>query len=91
MIARALMGAPDLLMLEDPSAGLAPPAIAAVAEALRGLTVLIADEQLALARAIADRIVLVEDGASCSTRREPRRSRTSAWASAYITGSSSTA
>ena len=37
MIARALMGAPELLVLEDPSAGLGPPAIAAVAEALRGL------------------------------------------------------
>jgi branched-chain amino acid transport system ATP-binding protein len=55
------MGTPELLILEDPSAGLAPPAIEAVANALRGLTVLIADEQLALARH-ADRIVLVEDG-----------------------------
>ena len=56
------MGAPDLLILEDPSAGLAPRAIEAVANALRGLTVLIADEQLALARH-ADRVVLVEAGA----------------------------
>jgi branched-chain amino acid transport system ATP-binding protein len=61
VIARALMGAPDLLILEAPSAGLAPRAIEAVAHALRGLTVLIADEQLALARH-ADRIVLVEHG-----------------------------
>jgi branched-chain amino acid transport system ATP-binding protein len=62
VIARALMGAPDLLILEEPSAGLAPPAIAAVAEALQGLSVLIADEQLALARH-AHRIVLVESDA----------------------------
>jgi branched-chain amino acid transport system ATP-binding protein len=61
VIARALMGAPDLLILEEPSAGLAPRAIEAVARALSGLTVLIADEQLALARH-ADRIVLVERG-----------------------------
>jgi branched-chain amino acid transport system ATP-binding protein len=61
VIARALMGAPDLLILEEPSAGLAPRAVEAVANALRGLTVLIADEQLALARH-ADRIVLVEHG-----------------------------
>ncbi len=61
VIARALMSAPDLLILEEPSAGLAPRAIEAVATALRGLSVLIADEQLALARH-ADRIVLVEDG-----------------------------
>jgi branched-chain amino acid transport system ATP-binding protein len=61
VIARALMGAPDLLILEEPSAGLAPQAIEAVADALRGLTVLIADEQLGLAWH-ADRIVLVEHG-----------------------------
>ena len=78
VIARALMGAPELLVLEDPSAGLAPPAIAAVAEAIQGLTVLIADERLALASAAADRIVLVErrpDRPRRAARR--RRSRTS--------------
>ena len=60
VIARALMGEPELLVLEDPSAGLAPPAIQAVAEAIAGLTVLIGDEHLALARAAAHRVVLVE-------------------------------
>jgi len=60
VIARALMGDPELLVLEDPSAGLAPPAIRAVAEAIDGLTVLIADGHLALARAAAQRVVLVE-------------------------------
>jgi len=61
VIARALMGAPELLVLEDPSAGLAPPAIEAVGHAIGGLTVLIAEERLALAGAAADRIVLVEN------------------------------
>ena len=60
VVARALMGAPELLVLEDPSAGLAPDAIDAVARAIEGLTVLIADEHLALAERAADRIVLVE-------------------------------
>ena len=63
MIARALMGAPELLVLEDPSAGLAPPAIDAVAEAIAGPHG--ADRRRA-ARArprAADRIVLVEDDA----------------------------
>ena len=36
VIARALMGAPDLLVLEDPSAGLGPPAIAALVERCAG-------------------------------------------------------
>jgi branched-chain amino acid transport system ATP-binding protein len=60
VIARALMARPELLILEDPSAGLGPQAIAAVAQALEGLTVLIADESLALASQAADRIVLLE-------------------------------
>ncbi len=61
VIARALMAAPELLVLEDPSAGLAPDAINMVARAIAGLTVLIADEHLALAERAAARIVLVED------------------------------
>jgi branched-chain amino acid transport system ATP-binding protein len=60
VIARALIGEPDLLILDDPSAGLGPPAVRAVAEALRGLEAVIADERLTLARAVADRIVLIE-------------------------------
>ena len=63
VIARALAGRPELLVLEDPCAGLAPPAIEAVAQAIAGLTVLIADESLALARRAADRIVLIEHDA----------------------------
>jgi branched-chain amino acid transport system ATP-binding protein len=91
VIARALMGAPDLLVLEDPSAGLAPPAIAAVAEAIRGLTVLIADEQLALAREVADRIVLVEDGRVVLDAPRAQALADERLGLGYITGSSSTA
>ena len=91
VIARALMGAPELLILEDPSAGLGPPAIAAVADAIRGLTVLIADEGLSLARAVANRVVLLEDDRivldlpTAQALEDERRGL------GYITGSSSRA
>jgi branched-chain amino acid transport system ATP-binding protein len=90
VIARALMGAPELLILEDPSAGLAPPAVNAVAEALEGLTVLIADEQLALARR-ADRIVLVEDDAIVLDQPRAQALADERLGVGYITGSSSRA
>jgi branched-chain amino acid transport system ATP-binding protein len=90
VIARALMGSPDLLILEEPSAGLAPPAVNAVAEALRGLTVLIADEQLALARH-ADRIVLVGGDAVVLDAPAAQALADERLGVGYITGSSSTA
>ncbi|HEY6890886.1 MAG TPA: ATP-binding cassette domain-containing protein, partial [Solirubrobacter sp.] len=90
VIARALMGAPELLILVEPSAGLAPPAVNAVAEALEGLTVLIADEQLALARR-ADRIVLVEDDAIVLDQPRAQALADERLGVGYITGSSSRA
>jgi branched-chain amino acid transport system ATP-binding protein len=90
VIARALMGAPDLLILEEPSAGLAPPAIQAVADALEGLTVLIADEQLALARH-ADRIVLLSDDAVVLDAPRAQALADERLGVGYITGSSSRA
>jgi branched-chain amino acid transport system ATP-binding protein len=66
-IARGLMAAPRLLVLDEASAGLAPPAVAAVAGALEairreGTAVLLADVGLALAGRLADRVILLEDG-----------------------------
>jgi branched-chain amino acid transport system ATP-binding protein len=76
VIARAAMSAPGLLVLDEPSAGLGPPALAAVAVALRSLcaAVLLAERGLALARRCADRVVLVEDGAVVleAPRDDPR-------------------
>jgi branched-chain amino acid transport system ATP-binding protein len=91
VIARALMGAPALLVLEDPSAGLGPPAIQAVAEALEGLTVLIADEGLALARKAAGRIVLIEHDRVVLDAPAAQALANERLGIGYITGSSSTA
>lgn len=67
VIARALMGGPRLLVLDEPSAGLSPRAVELVAAALEavraeGTAVLLCDRGLLLPRRVADRVLLLEDG-----------------------------
>jgi branched-chain amino acid transport system ATP-binding protein len=67
-IGRALMTRPRLLLMDEPSEGLAPKVvreIGALVGRLRrdmGLSVLIAEQNLALALAIADRVYVIERG-----------------------------
>jgi branched-chain amino acid transport system ATP-binding protein len=66
-IARALVGAPRLLLLDEPSEGLAPVAAQALAghvAALKGegLTILLSEQNLAFARRLADRAYIIEKG-----------------------------
>jgi branched-chain amino acid transport system ATP-binding protein len=67
-IARTLMGNPELLLLDEPSEGLAP----LVVEALRGriadlkrdgLTILLAEQSVDFCLALADRVYVLEKGA----------------------------
>ena len=66
-IARTLMGNPDLLLLDEPSEGLAP----LIVETLRlkigelksqGLTILLAEQGIEFALALADRVYVLEKG-----------------------------
>ncbi|MBV9339223.1 MAG: ATP-binding cassette domain-containing protein, partial [Solirubrobacterales bacterium] len=66
-VARALMGRPRLLMLDEPSTGLAPKLAKDAFDALAGLkgtgvTLLVAEQQVPLALSVADRGYVLENG-----------------------------
>lgn len=66
-VARTLMGNPRLLLLDEPSEGLAPVIVRQMADSIRalkrrGVTVLLAEQSLRFAGAVADRAVVLEKG-----------------------------
>ena len=66
-VGRALMAKPRLIVLDEPTTGLAPKLAAEAYEALgvlreRGLTVLVAEQQVPLAMAFSDRGYVLENG-----------------------------
>ncbi|MDM0043518.1 branched-chain amino acid ABC transporter ATP-binding protein/permease [Variovorax dokdonensis] len=66
-IARGLMARPSILLLDEPSLGLAPKIIAELFEALdalraEGMTILLVDQMASLALALADRAYVIEGG-----------------------------
>lgn len=67
-LCRSLMGDPDLIMIDEPTEGLAPKIVALVADYLqalkaRGVSVLLVEQKLAIALDIADRIYVMGRGA----------------------------
>jgi ABC-type branched-subunit amino acid transport system ATPase component len=73
-IGRALMADPRLLLLDEPSLGLAPIVVAEIAEALkrirrRGTAILLADQSTALALRATDTAFLLENGSVRATGR----------------------
>ena len=82
-IARTLMGNPRLLLLDEPSEGLAPVIVDQMQTAIQalkaeGVTVLLAEQNLAFASSVADRAVILEtgrivwDGTIAALRADPR-------------------
>jgi len=66
-VARALMAKPRLLMLDEPTTGLAPKIAQVAFEAFaelkkQGMTLLIAEQQVPLALSVADRAYVLENG-----------------------------
>jgi branched-chain amino acid transport system ATP-binding protein len=67
-IGRALMGRPELLLLDEPSLGLAPLVVAGIGQALQavrertGLSILLVEQSSAMAGAVTERGYLLESG-----------------------------
>jgi branched-chain amino acid transport system ATP-binding protein len=66
-IARTLMGNPRLLLLDEPSEGLAPLVVAALAEQInqlkeQGLTILLSEQNMHFATALSDRVYVIDKG-----------------------------
>ncbi|MFK7962697.1 MAG: ABC transporter ATP-binding protein [Burkholderiaceae bacterium] len=66
-IARTLMGNPRLLLLDEPSEGIAPVIVEQMAKTIldikrQGLTVLLSEQNLHFAKLVSDRAIIIEGG-----------------------------
>jgi len=66
-LCRTLMGAPELIMIDEPTEGLAPKIVELVAEYLRelkrrGMSVLLVEQKLTIALEVADRCLVMGHG-----------------------------
>lgn len=66
-IARTLMGNPDLLLLDEPSEGLAPLIVTTISKLIaqikqEGVTILLAEQNIFFALELSDRVYIIDDG-----------------------------
>ena len=66
-IARTLMGNPTLLLLDEPSEGLAPLIVQSIGKLIRqikgeGITILLAEQNIYFALALSERVYIIDDG-----------------------------
>ncbi|MGH7126493.1 MAG: ABC transporter ATP-binding protein [Stellaceae bacterium] len=66
-LGRALMGRPELLLLDEPSGGLAPAFVQEITEIMkslreRGTTMMLVEQNIRLALAVADRFLILREG-----------------------------
>ena len=66
-LCRTLMGAPELILIDEPTEGLAPQLVALVGQFLqtlrqRGIAVLLIEQKLSIALDVSDRVVLMGQG-----------------------------
>ncbi len=66
-IARTLMGNPSLLLLDEPSDGLAPSVVQQIGDVIgqltgQGIAILLVEQNLRLAFSVADRVAVMEKG-----------------------------
>jgi branched-chain amino acid transport system ATP-binding protein len=75
-IGRAMMGDPRLLLLDEPSGGLAPAFVSEIGQIVstlkrQGVTMVMVEQNIKLAMSVADRILVLRDG-SISERHDVR-------------------
>jgi branched-chain amino acid transport system ATP-binding protein len=88
-IGRALLARPDVLLLDEPSLGLAPSAVAAVFETLeaireRGVTILLVEQRAQRTVALADRTHVLANGELRMTLGPADASDTAKLVAAYL-------
>jgi urea transport system ATP-binding protein len=87
-IARALITAPTLLLLDEPTEGIQPSIIKEMARTLkrirdeRGLSIVVSEQVLSFALDIADRVLVIENGEI--VRDDPREAVDAAQVSKYL-------